>query len=663
MSFIPSPQQQLTSATDAAKRTKHGSDYSKDTSRVPVHPISQLQGPFEESIIEATEGTESEWMVVLDAQSRRRDLLESIKYERLYHPFWKLVSQISFGIYLLANRLAKSDSEVLRILQGHVDELDGFLGRTIEDFLIIQIDVRTRIQYLSLPLQNLELFDEMLQDRNFRLAVVDYNEKIEHAVERFTIAVGDSLKDMQKGKDAIGALWQYLKQSAKEYGPLSSKVFAIYDAMLANTEGWNTVFSELRHKGVALHSALSQLGLATTEMQRRVGVASRKEAMPSIQTATATYRSKSIRGRLSEKRTSIIALGHSSSEKPLPRDPCLSDFTNKSAGASLWGTERHRITRKSAPNLRALHESHNRKGHATLPHEAESLNSDIGGSSLTTLVPRIQRNLSRRFSKARSTNKGPESENVEIKQSRPATAPCKALRSRSISLEQLTSRKLKKDQQHDQQDIVEPPPKSPPRQPYTARAPIRRETMINQLLHYFKSDRVFDDWESTIRKEKVACYPPQRRKEGPCSEFCATSTTPDASGQLQTEVFGDELERSMAWLQGNTSQNTYSLKLKRHIAPRIHALSVHMTLAEELEEDCGANDSHDNETTGLETHSIITALPCVPSPLSWAKFCYLEIVYERSLTSALLSISTYTAKTMLLFWKNLKHFFLSLPDK
>ncbi|GAB1195295.1 hypothetical protein APSETT444_004553 [Aspergillus pseudonomiae] len=169
-----------------------------------------------------------------------------------------------------------------------VCETDGFADIDVlfGDFLDLSlptnfwdpVDVRTRIQYLNLPLQNLEAFDGMLQDRNFRLTMIDYNQKIEHAIERFTTAIEDALKDMQKGKEAIGVLWRYLKQSAEEHGPLPSNLFATHKAMLANTEGWNVAFSKLRRKGFALQSALSQLCLAITELQRRVGVASRKEA-------------------------------------------------------------------------------------------------------------------------------------------------------------------------------------------------------------------------------------------------------------------------------------------------------------------------------------------------------------------------------------------------
>lgn len=55
----------------------------------PVHPIPQLQGPFEESILETKKGTANQWVVDIDAQSRRRDLLENDEYERLCGRRWR----------------------------------------------------------------------------------------------------------------------------------------------------------------------------------------------------------------------------------------------------------------------------------------------------------------------------------------------------------------------------------------------------------------------------------------------------------------------------------------------------------------------------------------------------------------------------------------------
>lgn len=55
----------------------------------PVHPISELQGPFDESIWESVQQTEKEWVVDIDAQARRRSLLEDVEYERLCGRRWR----------------------------------------------------------------------------------------------------------------------------------------------------------------------------------------------------------------------------------------------------------------------------------------------------------------------------------------------------------------------------------------------------------------------------------------------------------------------------------------------------------------------------------------------------------------------------------------------
>ena len=55
----------------------------------PSHPITQLQGPFEESILEANKSPAELWAVEIDAQTRRRDLLENDEYERLCGRKWR----------------------------------------------------------------------------------------------------------------------------------------------------------------------------------------------------------------------------------------------------------------------------------------------------------------------------------------------------------------------------------------------------------------------------------------------------------------------------------------------------------------------------------------------------------------------------------------------
>lgn len=60
----------------------------EEPSSYPSHPIPQLQGPFEESIVE-TDGPGNDRIVNIDAQTRRRDLLENDKYERLCGRRWR----------------------------------------------------------------------------------------------------------------------------------------------------------------------------------------------------------------------------------------------------------------------------------------------------------------------------------------------------------------------------------------------------------------------------------------------------------------------------------------------------------------------------------------------------------------------------------------------
>lgn len=61
----------------------------KADSQFPDHPIPQLQGPFDESILEANEETGNQRIVEIDAQCRRRDLLERTQYERLCGRKWR----------------------------------------------------------------------------------------------------------------------------------------------------------------------------------------------------------------------------------------------------------------------------------------------------------------------------------------------------------------------------------------------------------------------------------------------------------------------------------------------------------------------------------------------------------------------------------------------
>ncbi|KAJ5585366.1 uncharacterized protein N7459_005166 [Penicillium hispanicum] len=546
----------------------------------PAHPIPQLQGPFEESILETNEVSTSEWVVDIDPQTRRRDLLENDEYERLcgrrwrqraterYHPFWKLVSQMVFGVHLLANRLSKSEPQVMKILQSHVDEVDGFLQRTTEDFLIIHLDVRTRIQYLNLPLGNLEVFDQMLEDRNFRLSLVSYNDQIEHAIFRFTLAITDAVKDLRKCKEAMSALWHYLHQLDEHNCFESDSLSAFYRAMMENIEGWLSAVSKLRRRGAALQKALSQLTFAVTEMQQRVGVASRKDVADHVPTANKDNADSS--AKTAPRSGSIMP-------KPIDRSKsCDALATEANAGASIPSRTPGKLSRK----------------------------------------------LSKPFLHKRAA-----SEKVNISQNRPASAPARVLKSRSVSMEQLRTL-WANGRPRTQQSMMKPPiqpqqsePQQPePLQPEPPQASQQqsdcRERMKSQISHFLKTDRVVEAWDNMANKPSFGRNRARTRKDWPCSIFRAKpSDKSRARPEKESGLAGSgaDLEKQMSWVQDTPEYlNTYSFKQRPEASPRIHVLSVQMN----LDEDTRVAQEGVRKTPDVndDTSSTITALPAVPPP-------------------------------------------------
>jgi hypothetical protein len=264
---------------------------SKDL-QVPTHPIPSMQEAFAESMFEVASGTNSpKFEKVKDAVTRRKEWLDLDVNEdtyagrwkrrpgQQYHELWKLMAQISFGIYLLLNGIAKDEDQVMNILQGHVDEIDEFLEATMEDFDLAQEDIDERLKFLKLPLENIEIFDAMLEDRNFRYQIVNGNERIELVITRTATAMNDALKDVQQGMDACKEFTIYL---AKEHdGALWKRERAdmqkVFDAMKGNVEGWYKAYVSLQTKGNHLAAALVQLGTIIAEMDRRAGEVSRKQ--------------------------------------------------------------------------------------------------------------------------------------------------------------------------------------------------------------------------------------------------------------------------------------------------------------------------------------------------------------------------------------------------
>ncbi|KAF2838534.1 hypothetical protein M501DRAFT_934655 [Patellaria atrata CBS 101060] len=257
----------------------------------PIHPVACMQGPFDESMAESTQGPDDSAKSVKETEDpklRRQKVLEDEEYsssynaqwrhnpKSKYHPLWKIIAQICFGIHLMHQRLAKSDDEVLKILQLHVDEIDTFLRTTTQDFDLAMEDIKERLSYLKLPLEHVNIFDTMLDDRQFRASIVDGNEKIERIIERTARAMNDSLVDVEKGIEATTELSAYLENIRGGFAEGQEEWTSIYTAMRGNAEGWYRCFRSLQVKGNSLGVALVQLGSIVNEMSKRAGVASRR---------------------------------------------------------------------------------------------------------------------------------------------------------------------------------------------------------------------------------------------------------------------------------------------------------------------------------------------------------------------------------------------------
>lgn len=195
---------------------------------------------------------------------------------------------------------------------------------------------------------------------------------------------------------------------------------------------------------------------------------------------------------------------------------------------------------------------------------------------------------------------------------RPATAPSRSLKSQSTFLEQ--HKNLKRDNKDNDQDTTNTTVSLQPKRPTESGRLVRLDTMKNQLLHFFKSDRVVEAWESAANREKkISRSASQKKKEGPWSVFRARATdTSEIPGSRRT-FFEKDLDQQMAWLQEGTEVlTTYSLKPRRDVAPRIHVVSVHTSLIQESEEERYYGNEKREDSAGAR-RSIITALPAPPT--------------------------------------------------
>lgn len=311
-------------------------DEDEDDEPPPAHPVPDLQQAFEESIIEATEEVQYETMPTSathpTAASRRQLLLEQDTFDDSWtarwnqktsarcHPLIKLIAQIIFGMHLLHTHQAKSDAEVVKILQSHVDDIDGFLEKSTDDFNLAIEDTEERLSFLRLPMTHLDVFDIMLDDKPFRTQLVDGNDKIEAIIERTAKSMNASLSDVENGIGAIQELGRYLNRVSPDWPNDYSELAAILAAMRGNQEGWLGCFRDLQMKANQLGVVLVQLGTTIREMNSLAAAASRRSMVQKQATVSpprSRYASCAPHTRHSRH------MSKHSIDKPLPREPDL----------------------------------------------------------------------------------------------------------------------------------------------------------------------------------------------------------------------------------------------------------------------------------------------------------------------------------------------------
>ena len=281
-------------ANDATADNDHGADRehgNPSDSSVPQHPIPFLQGAFAESLREATAGgaAEKPKLRKLDARARRELLLSQTSEEKPFDALWryrpgqsqhevsKLVAQISFGVYLMLNGMANSNSQVVTILQGHIDEVDEFLEVAVEDLDQATEDLTKRIQHLKLPMANMKVFEQLLEDRQFRAEILEGNEKIDGIVTRTNAAMTQWDDDIEAGLRANTVFANWLTE--QQHGSWRSEqpdLAEVYDAMKGNADGWLNAFEKMNDRAQEINELTMTLMTIITEMESKAGEVSRR---------------------------------------------------------------------------------------------------------------------------------------------------------------------------------------------------------------------------------------------------------------------------------------------------------------------------------------------------------------------------------------------------
>ena len=261
----------------------------------PIHPLPEMQAPFEESMLDATGenghvpwvspqrsvktrqhalcrdevATELAWNFTYNCHWRRHPTAK-------FHPLRKTVAQIVFGVHLLHQHLERSVADVADILLKHVNELDGFLQQASEDLESSLKDMVFRHKCLKVPMQHVKEFDRLLEDHNYRTQLLDGNIVIERTIGRMSQMLNDYLIDVNTFQEANRDLDLYLLEIGDAWTYKNEDVGRIYSAMCGNTGGWSQFLQSLVVKAERLGVVLVQVSSYCNEIEKRCGAASRR---------------------------------------------------------------------------------------------------------------------------------------------------------------------------------------------------------------------------------------------------------------------------------------------------------------------------------------------------------------------------------------------------
>jgi hypothetical protein len=256
-----------------------------DNPAIPTHPIASMQSAFAESLDEVTNGpaVQKPDLRLLDAKARRERLLDQDRDDEPFDSTWryrpgqsqhevvKLIAQIAFGVYLLLNGMANDQTQVVDILQGHIDEVDQFLEVAFEDLAQATQDMNGRIDHLQLPMQNMKVFDELLEDSKYRAEILEGNKKIEHILARNNVAMKQWDDDIDAGLRCTTAFSSWLNTNKDPV--LRADRPDLEDICLAmkhNAEGWLNAFDEMNSLTQEINGLTIRLMTIHAKMEKKV---------------------------------------------------------------------------------------------------------------------------------------------------------------------------------------------------------------------------------------------------------------------------------------------------------------------------------------------------------------------------------------------------------